>query len=422
MDTEKVLKLIFSKRGETPNLPITDKIRHYELMTLQRLRRDYGTYETIATGIDGIFNSILWYITETGIIPYGLAYGVLDEMGVKDKDLSHFLNLSTRLEHKTTETITQPNLTMLRQYIEAGIELIPMREYIDAKGNPQQCQLKLSMIDKGIPKGSPKDELVRVKTIEQLQYCIEKENIKRFLFIPRQAGLLCIDIDDHLENGKHTNAGYKIFHSFLQTHNLDLSLFDTPTYTLSPHGTHLYYKFSYTDGIKINTQIADEVEIKGGNTNLTAGGSVKNGKLYTLCGDLHNASPLPYQLYNYVRTFIEPKQPILQTNTVNRQYTNYSKGGRKMKPNYYHKTNRIDYKTMEIQALMQCIKDKTPQGTDPTHNYLLRLAGTIKGTLEKVERGGDIQYIKDFILQTPEHLTRQDQQDTITMLKSIGIE
>jgi hypothetical protein len=135
-----------------------------------------------------------------------------------------------------------------------------------------------------------------------------KGRINRFYFIPANAGLLCLDIDQ--KNGKD---GIQEFYAWAERagkprHLLPRFLQDLPDnfpcYVQSPSGgLHLY--FSYSGGKVQKKPLSPDtpgVEIKHGEPGLTSPGSYKNGNPYILHGELDTAPPLPA----FILAAIEP--------------------------------------------------------------------------------------------------------------------
>jgi hypothetical protein len=118
------------------------------------------------------------------------------------------------------------------------------------------------------------------------------EAIKRFYFIPAEAGLLCLDIDR--KPGKAD--GLREFYREFPKETLPRALQDIeggsfPCFVSTPSaGYHLYFKYS---GPPVrNANLCPEVEIKHGKPGLTAPGSEKENGAYILHGDIEGAPPL----------------------------------------------------------------------------------------------------------------------------------
>jgi len=151
-----------------------------------------------------------------------------------------------------------------------------------------------------------------------------REKITRFYFIPRVAGLLCLDIDR--KNGKD---GIKEFYTWAEKqgkprhllpgylHNIPDSF---PCYARTPsNGFHLYFKYNGDKPQKRQlSQETPAVEIKFRAPGLTSPGSYKDSKPYILFGELENAPPLPA----FIIKVIEPpkrKAPAYVPHTDNKK-------------------------------------------------------------------------------------------------------
>jgi hypothetical protein len=115
--------------------------------------------------------------------------------------------------------------------------------------------------------------------------------IKRFYFIPKDAGLLCLDIDR--KPGKAD--GLRELYNLFPKDTLPRALQDIdgffPCYASTPSGGyHLYFKYSGPDIRK--SDLCPEVEIKHGRPGLTAPGSEKENGPYILHGDIADAPEL----------------------------------------------------------------------------------------------------------------------------------
>ena len=174
------------------------------------------------------------------------------------------------------------SVSTLEKYIKAGIKLIPTKP--NQEGNFYQLK---------------KDgELIKIDSLPGLKYWID-HGIERFIFIPKEAGFLCFDLDRNHNDG---TDGVNNFYSWLKDNGLEqIPLFKNldggsfPTYTTTASGgLHLYFKC--TGELKTFATIAPGVEIKYNGLNITAGGSVKNGKAYSLHGELNKATIVPAPL------------------------------------------------------------------------------------------------------------------------------
>lgn len=168
-----------------------------------------------------------------------------------------------------------PDFASLVQYIDIGIPLIPVGTY-QKDGKERIYQIKDG------------DAVVQIKDAGTLKFYIDK-GIKRFLFHPADADLLCIDIDKHSGGGD----GFASLDKFLKDNYIPRRFVETPVYVDSPNGRHLYFKAERIITDYFRDSIADGVELKKGKSTLTAGGSVKDGnKCYVLHGDLRH---IPYE-------------------------------------------------------------------------------------------------------------------------------
>jgi len=140
-----------------------------------------------------------------------------------------------------------------------------------------------------------------IKALRAGTYGMAKgKRIQRFYFLPKNVGLLCLDIDN--KNGKD---GIREFYLFCEKagkprHLLPSYLQDIPQslpcYVSTPSGGfHLY--FSYLGRSKLQKKpLSSEalgVEVVHGSPGLTSPGSYKNGKPYILHGDIKTAPLFP---------------------------------------------------------------------------------------------------------------------------------
>jgi hypothetical protein len=115
--------------------------------------------------------------------------------------------------------------------------------------------------------------------------------IKRFYFIPADAGFLCLDIDRKPGKRDGLEELYRLFPKDTLPRALqDIDRFFPCHVTTPSGGYHLYFKYSGTPVKK--TDLAPEVEIKHGKPGLTAPGSYKENGTYVLHGELADAPPL----------------------------------------------------------------------------------------------------------------------------------
>lgn len=271
----------------------------------------------------------------------------------------------------------------LEKYINAGIKLIPTKP--NQEGN--FFQLKKN-------KGTDQEEIIKIDSLPGLQYWIEKD-IERFIFIPKEAGFLCFDLDRNHGDGVD---GVNNFYSWLKDNGLDqIPLFKDldggsfPTYTTTASGgLHLYFKC--TADLKTFATIAPGVEIKYNGLNITAGGSVKNGKPYSLHGELNKAPTIPAPLLLRLSKVLS-KEPPKQTA---RPYGNTPQAKEK--------------KGFTSDQLLDFARQDSRGGN---HDIILQMAGRLK-------RAGYSEADTIAIIEaTPEHQGRKDKQDTFTCIKSI---
>lgn len=200
--------------------------------------------------------------------------------------------------YKILKEICLSNINTLRQYTELGIALAARNDYnalienefsqrytndfskIEAMANG-----KHNFISTTFPKGTP---------------------VKRFSFVPAKHGFICFDIDN--KNGVN---GIEALKEFAKEKGLDLkNTFNKTAFVKTPNkGFHFYFKCRYTG--KLKKDLCRGVEIKS-NLDLTAGGSIKDGKPYILKGKLAEALELPKEFLELCKAQIYemPKQAI----------------------------------------------------------------------------------------------------------------
>jgi hypothetical protein len=139
--------------------------------------------------------------------------------------------------------------------------------------------------------------------------------IRRFTFIPQDAGFLCLDIDRGHKDGKDGLAEfYKYCEKLGKPKNLLPAALRSlpesfPCYVSTPSGGfHLYFKYRGPE-IKNGKNLAPNVEIKHGSPGLTAPGSYKNGKPYILHGGLDHAPRLYPFIEDELPKHREPPPP-----------------------------------------------------------------------------------------------------------------
>lgn len=270
------------------------------------------------------------------------------------------------------------SVSTLEKYIKAGIKLIPTKP--NQEGNFYQLK---------------KDgELIKIDSLPGLKYWID-HGIERFIFIPKEAGFLCFDLDRNHNDGAD---GVNNFYSWLKDNGLEqIPLFKNldggsfPTYTTTASGgLHLYFKC--TGELKTFATIAPGVEIKYNGLNITAGGSVKNGKAYSLHGELNKAPIIPAPLLLKLSKVLSKDLSKEQAKTTARPYQAKEKKG-------FTSDQLLDFARQDSRG--------------GNHDIILQMAGRLK-------RAGYSEADTIAIIEaTPEHQGRKDKQDTITCIKSV---
>lgn len=270
------------------------------------------------------------------------------------------------------------SVSTLEKYIKAGIKLIPTKP--NQEGNFYQLK---------------KDgELIKIDSLPGLKYWID-HGIERFIFIPKEAGFLCFDLDRNHGDGAD---GVNNFYSWLKDNGLEqIPLFKNldggsfPTYTTTASGgLHLYFKC--TGELKTFATIAPGVEIKYNGLNITAGGSVKNGKAYSLHGELNKAPIIPAPLLLKLSKVLSKDLSKEQAKTTARPYQAKEKRG-------FTNDQLLDFARQDSRG--------------GNHDIILQMAGRLK-------RAGYSEADTIAIIEaTPEHQGRKDKQDTITCIKSV---
>jgi len=196
--------------------------------------------------------------------------------------------------------------------------------------------------------------------------------------MPNEAGFFCLDIDN--KNGKN---GIENLKKISKEYNLDLKkFFNNTVYVKTPNnGYHFYFKFQNNYKGNLKSQICPGVEVKY-KKDLTAAGSVKDGKIYLLNGMLENALPLPEKIlemakrepakpkekHSYYKPNYEGKKPslaLLMEETI-RDRTGHNDRAYK----FASKCNRCNYTLEEAKEVISANPDIF--GTDSD------LIGTIK--------------------------------------------
>lgn len=274
----------------------------------------------------------------------------------------------------------QPNratpLDTLAEYVQFGAILTPTR--------PKDTGGFIQLKDKG-------GELVKISTLQDLNYWAE-QGIERFIFTPKKANLLCLDIDRNHGDGVD---GVENFKAWLKAEKLErMKEFSNiaggsfPVYVETPNGGfHLYYQT--TTEIKTLNTLAQGVEIKYNALSLTCGGSFKDGKPYVLHGQLKNVPKLPAILaMRFSRVLSEPEP--------------------KPKKSHYtkQKQSKVGY---SVEQLLDFARTDSKGGN---HNKIFYM-------VKRLDKAG---YSEDdvtaIVTGTPEHQGRTDKHDTFSCIKN----
>lgn len=273
------------------------------------------------------------------------------------------------------------DFSTLSKYIEAGIKLTPTKP----KTTDGFSQLKTG-------RGTNQEAIIKIDSLQGLKYWLDR-NITRFIFTPKETGLLCIDIDRNHGDGID---GVNNFYSWLKKNGLesipyfkDIDAGTFPAYVKTPRGgLHLY--FSCKADLKTFSKIVPGVEIKYNGENLTAGGSVKNNIIYSLHGELKDAPIIPAPLLLAFSKVLSKPAPIPKKNGYK-----------------YQARKKEEYSTNQ---LLDFARQDSRGGN---HDTIFQM-----GTRLKRAGYSEIDTIK-IIEATPEHRGRKDKNDTFTCIKSI---
>lgn len=257
----------------------------------------------------------------------------------KDANIIHAMEQAFTVFKKKHIELTQeaetPDFETLKMYLEYGFTLYGFLQEKDENGktiagfcNPFSIANKGKQLKaKGgnfytLQNGTLKQDKCKIQKVETLKKFLDA-GIKNFKFYPGEKGFICFDIDRGHKDGID---GVQMFIGFLKTikadrkeyfKDIDKGLF--PLRTLTPSGgLHLYFKtdFLSKESNKYKNGFCRNVELKYGNLNLTAAGSVKNGIRYTINNKLENAPQLPAYFLEYILDL--PKQ---QTQTQRQDFS-----------------------------------------------------------------------------------------------------
>jgi len=249
-----------------------------------------------------------------------------------------------------------PDIEALSQYVELGIGLAAVNDYgaYAEKEHKKRFIKDISIIEK----------MIRGKVFGY--------KIKRFRFMPSKAGFICFDIDN--KNGVN---GTELWKGIAAEKGIDLKeTFNKTTKVKTPSGWHFYFKSNYTGKLR---NLCSGVEIKAGNLNLTAAGSIKDGKPYILQGLLKDALELPADILELAKA---------QQYQATAHKANYNGTGKKYSLNF--------------------LLEETLRQQDGNHNRQVTFAVKYK------RFGYTPEQVLDFIYKHPEHFgTGKDTASTV---------
>lgn len=222
----------------------------------------------------------------------------------------------------------KPDFDMLAKYINYGFALIPHNGELGKDPNGYEHKQNVLTDTRTRRQATP------ITTREDLAYWVNEHRTwgnrhwVTFYAKPATKGMLVIDIDAH--EGKEN--GFQNLNNFLRTHpDITRDDFATPVYVNSAGGgEHLYFRTNRPADTEYKSAIAG-IDILTGNSSVATGGSIKNGNLYVLHGNLADTPLLSEKLYPF---FTKPKRIITATtpqahNTARRNNTYKHKQGEK---------------------------------------------------------------------------------------------
>lgn len=204
----------------------------------------------------------------------------------------------------------------LMQYIKAGFTLYAQSEGTN-KGGRYYVDFRKPC--KYYPKGVKKDQSA-IKTESDLHTALEN-GVTLFCFVPADCGLICLDLDKGHSDGVN---GVESFRKLLEQANIDpKAIFGGVRVESVSGGLHLYYRDDFRGDYK--TTLGAGVEVRGGKNKqaLTAAGSMRNGKQYTMRGNLAEIPIIPLSLLRLVRK-PNPAPETLRKPTYNRERGNFA--------------------------------------------------------------------------------------------------
>jgi len=212
---------------------------------------------------------------------------------------------------------TTPDFEILAQYISCGFTLTACKQiahkevsadgkevfktdYIPCNWNAWNDYQGRRIFETASAKNGNADTKY-VHTLEDLETAIHN-GVTLFRFYPADKNYLCFDIDKGHEN---EIDGVKVFLDYFAERDIKYDFFaKSMVYVDTPSGgKHIYFDATTAQDIeKFNTEFMQNVEIrgKGNRKDLTAAGSVKNGKRYILHGDIAKALQIPNFLIKHV--------------------------------------------------------------------------------------------------------------------------
>jgi hypothetical protein len=190
----------------------------------------------------------------------------------------------------------------LTEYAKRRIKLMPC---VPAEGDPKRYRPIVKQ--EKWPDVATSD----METIKAYQSGAKwpNEKIHLFRFIPKEAGLLCLDIDKGHADGTDGEANlYRLLRArgYYPLPPLLRNLLNFPVWAETPNGGKHPY-FSYNGQEIKKRKLAEGVEVFHANP-LTAAGSRKENKAYVLHGDIGNAPPLPAELLAIINGTGPPHQ------------------------------------------------------------------------------------------------------------------
>ena len=304
-----------------------------------------------------------------------------------------YCNDSNNLEVKPDNG---PDMSQLEVLLNLGATLYPMSQ---TENVSYQIKDNMELIGgywryPGMDKEQAKKEgkPIEITWIESAKMWID-QGITRFLFRPSQLGFLCLDIDRNHGKGD----GLANFYGVLKREGLEHPYFSDieggsfPCYVTTPRGGfHLYFK-APVSLLKCEKPLAYEVDTMGGNKLLTAPGSVKNNRFYSLHGNIKEAPSMPWPLVKYLSKGLEQEA----------QKTTYKQP--------YFKDNLKKGYTLQ-QCLEYGLKDAI---SGNNHDLIFAMACRAK-------RGGyGEQETLEAILNSSIHSQRRDKKDTVSCVQSV---